>query len=140
MGACNFDVIAKGKTAAEAFNTVTSQARWEHGHGGYSGTIAEKREFVMLTVPEGVEPRRFVEWVIGGQDRVEREVSKQERWHRSTGSGDKARYFVVEWQEVPAKYRAVVDAATRRVDDKWGPAGCIRVGPEEFLFFGWASS
>ena len=26
-----------------------------------------------------------------------------------------------------------------RIDDKWGPAGCIDLGDEEFLFFGWAS-
>ena len=26
-----------------------------------------------------------------------------------------------------------------RVDDKWGPAGCIPLGDGEFLFFGWAS-
>lgn len=26
-----------------------------------------------------------------------------------------------------------------RVSEKWGPAGCLRVGAEEFLFFGCAS-
>jgi type II secretory pathway pseudopilin PulG len=28
-----------------------------------------------------------------------------------------------------------------RIDDKWGPAGCVEVGPHgtTFLFFGWAS-
>lgn len=25
-------------------------------------------------------------------------------------------------------------------DDKWGPAGCVKLGEGEFLFFGWASS
>lgn len=27
-----------------------------------------------------------------------------------------------------------------RVDDKWGPAGCVQVDPGTWLFFGWASS
>lgn len=26
-----------------------------------------------------------------------------------------------------------------RIDGKWGPAGCIYLGDEEFVFFGWAS-
>jgi hypothetical protein len=26
-----------------------------------------------------------------------------------------------------------------RINDKWGPAGAIRVGDDEWLFFGWAS-
>lgn len=26
-----------------------------------------------------------------------------------------------------------------RISDKWGPAGCCKVGPEEYLFFGFAS-
>lgn len=34
----------------------------------------------------------------------------------------------------------LIDAKDPRVDDKWGPAGCIMVAPGEFLFFGWASS
>ena len=27
-----------------------------------------------------------------------------------------------------------------RIDDKWGPAGCIKIKDGGFLFFGWASS
>jgi len=27
-----------------------------------------------------------------------------------------------------------------RIDDKWGPAGCISLGKNKYLFFGWASS
>lgn len=42
----------------------------------------------------------------------------------------------------------LIDEQDERVDDKWGPAGCIRVddgsndkrGRPLFLFFGWASS
>ena len=28
----------------------------------------------------------------------------------------------------------------QRIDRKWGPAGAIHLGGEEWLFFGWASS
>ena len=43
MGASEYMNIAQGKTAKEAFDKLVAQAQWEHGHGGYSGTIAEKR-------------------------------------------------------------------------------------------------
>ena len=35
---------------------------------------------------------------------------------------------------------ALLELADRRVDDKWGPAGCIRISDDNWLFFGWASS
>ena len=34
----------------------------------------------------------------------------------------------------------LIDNCDKRVDDKWGPAGCIKTGENEYLFFGWASS
>jgi len=27
-----------------------------------------------------------------------------------------------------------------RIDSKWGPAGCIALGDNTYLFFGWASA
>lgn len=40
----------------------------------------------------------------------------------------------------PALYaRALIEARERRVDDKWGSAGCIKLQEGECLFFGWAS-
>jgi hypothetical protein len=38
----------------------------------------------------------------------------------------------------------LIDDGDERVDDKWGPAGCVKFldkdGNTEYLFFGWASS
>ena len=34
----------------------------------------------------------------------------------------------------------LIDEEDERIDDKWGPAGCIKLSKEEYLFFGWASS
>jgi hypothetical protein len=36
----------------------------------------------------------------------------------------------------------LIEEGDQRIDDKWGPAGCIEVTGEEpgYLFFGWASS
>ncbi len=57
MGACEFFEIKKGqyKDAREAFNDAVSNAAYEHGHGGYSGTIAEKDSFQMVEVPKGTK-------------------------------------------------------------------------------------
>lgn len=34
----------------------------------------------------------------------------------------------------------LVEKGDPRIDDKWGPAGCIDLGNNQYLFFGWASS
>ena len=43
MGACEFGTTSEGATAKEAFKRAVEDAQYEHGHGGYSGTIAEGR-------------------------------------------------------------------------------------------------
>jgi hypothetical protein len=48
MGACDFYYRQRDKTAREAFRRAVEDAQWEYGHGGYSGTIAEKGSFVMI--------------------------------------------------------------------------------------------
>ena len=96
MGACTFIDRAKGKTAVQAFAAAVQQAKYEHGHGGYSGTIAEKGSFVEIPLPEGKNAHQYAEELLDNDD--------------------------------------------KRISDKWGPAGCIKIGDGEFLFFGWASS
>ena len=95
MGASEFMCTGHGATAKEAFAALTEEYRHEFGHGGYSGTIAEKREFVMISVPAGKDPQEF--------------------------AGE-----LLEEDKHP-------------ICDKWGPAGCIKLGPTKFFFFGWAS-
>jgi hypothetical protein len=97
MGANTFYTHEEGPTAKAAFSAVVSQAQWEHGHSGYTGSIAEKHEFTLIELPEGRTPDEYADELIH--------------------TGDP------------------------RVDDKWGPAGCIKIpGKDEWLFFGWASS
>jgi hypothetical protein len=98
MGAENFMNLVPGTTAREAFATVTEQAAWESGHGGYTGTIAEKDSFTMVE---------------------NKPLPKAE---------------AVELAD------RLIDEEDERVDDKWGPAGCIPVEGGKWLFFGWASS
>jgi len=34
----------------------------------------------------------------------------------------------------------LIDDDDKRISDKWGDAGCLKVSEDEFMFFGWASS
>jgi hypothetical protein len=96
MGANTFETVSKGATASAAFDAAVAQAKYDHGHGGYSWTIAEKGDYRMLVCPAGEEPRKFAS--------------------------------------------RLIDEGDPRVDDKWGPAGCVDLGGGKWLFFGWASS
>ena len=54
MGATTFGTTATGKNAREAFANAREEAQWEHGHSGYSGTIAEKSSFTLVPLSEEV--------------------------------------------------------------------------------------
>ena len=98
MGGNTFTNILVAPDAKLAFRALVEDAKHQCGHGGYSGTIAEKDSFVMI-------------------DTVETE-------------GDAL-----------ALSDRLIDNQDSRIDDKWGPAGCIEIKSEKaFLFFGWASS
>lgn len=97
MGAAEFMSWGKGTTPQKAFDSAREAALFEYGHGGYTGTIAEKQGFSVLAT---VNTRK----------------------------------------EAVTMANELLDSDDPRVDDKWGPAGCIVVrGTEYCLFFGWAS-
>ena len=82
----------------KAFAAAVEQAKYDEGHGGYTGSIAEKHENTFIGTRKTLEEARA-------------------------------------WAD------ELIDKGDSRVDDKWGPAGCIEVEePSGFLFFGWASS
>ena len=56
MGATNFMTTAKGKSLDDAFRAATDQARFEYGHGGYTGSIAEKDHVMEVRPPMRVPP------------------------------------------------------------------------------------
>lgn len=64
----------------------------------------------------------------------------------SGGIGMKHSFVMIDTvdtdEEAHALAYKLIDECDPRVDDKWGPAGCIAVrnGQVQFLFFGWASS
>lgn len=96
MGSQVFTTVATATTAAQAFTRAVEDACWQHGNDGYSGSIAEKWEFVMIPCLPGQTAEDTATILINNSD--------------------------------------------PRIDDKWGPAGCIDMGDGDYLFFGWASS
>lgn len=104
MGATTFSVRSVGDNAKDAFQKAVENARYESGNGGYTGTIAEKRSFVLINMP--TKPTSF--------------------------------------RDVYTYADQLIDNGDKRIDDKWGPAGCIYIGEaplgkSEYYFFGWAS-
>ena len=106
MGADTFMVHASGTNAQRAFLAAKEDAYYEFGHGGYSGTIAEKDSIVTIPLPESID------------------INDKENFEQA----------VIDYAE------SLIDDEDRRIDDKWGPAGCIPMGDDRYLFFGWASS
>lgn len=74
-----------------------------------------------------------------------REQALYDYGHRGyTGTiAEKSSFTMIQLPEGydPVKYAyELIDKCDSRIDDKWGPAGCIKINQEEYLFFGWASS
>lgn len=149
MGACGFGDTAAGRDAQDAFNTAVRDAQYENGHGGYSGTIAEKSSFTLITLPKGVTPKKFWGWINAveqngyggddlqyaqenadrlkgrrGADFAERRVAAAKRLTAIKTAARKAARAVAA---IPAEHRIMVREAFNISDDKWGPALCVEI-------------
>jgi hypothetical protein len=145
MGGTNFHCEGKGKTADEAYSAAVQEALYWSGHGGYTGTIAEKSGFVVFTLPKGKDAN----W-------LERAISEYEFANDGATypawTGDRA-----EWAKREREYETAINAARAKTElaktvgtqeaermlvcycDKWGPAVCVKTGPDTWVFFGIAS-
>ena len=50
MGAQEFQIYATGTNPQQAFTNAVNECRYYNGHGGYTGTIAEKQTFTMASL------------------------------------------------------------------------------------------
>jgi len=112
MSSEQFIDYASGKTAKIAFKRAVDEALYDCGHAGYTGTIAEKDCFVMIPIP--IELKAVYDGLAKG---------------KTIPLGDVEDYIY-----------HLFENEDKRIDDKWGPAGCMKIGPENFVFFGYASS
>ena len=106
MGATTFTDYQSGETVEDCFKNAVENALHWHGHGGYTGTIAEKNAYRVIS--------------------------------------DKG----MPYRNALALAKGMTADCDDRIDDKWGPAGAIRVKQRVsknykrmagWLFFGWAS-
>jgi hypothetical protein len=69
MGAESFStttIIKKSDSNEEAFRKCKDSASYENGHGGYTGTIAEKHGFIMIHKAKSEEnANRIVDALMG---------------------------------------------------------------------------
>lgn len=65
MGACDFYVEVKAPSARAAFREAQEEARYAHGHEGYTGTIAEKDSMKRIYPREGETPAQCVDRYMG---------------------------------------------------------------------------
>ena len=130
MGASEFLNVVKGKSVNDAFNAVVSNARHEYGHGGYTGTIAEKSEVVEIRRPKGVRSATVLKAIDAAFNYSV--ISDAVAW------GDMNASKLVKLQANYPKFN--LKAMAVFVDDKWGPAGGIDLGNGKVALWGMASS
>jgi len=123
MGAELFRTRATGETLADAFEAARAQARFENGHGGYTGTIAEKNDVLEVAVPGGIEPAAFAAIVYAALDYFEGWQAERE-----------------EWANLPAEVVTAVKRAAVAGDNKWGPAVAVQTAPGRWEIMGGASN
>jgi hypothetical protein len=116
MGAQHFTTQSQGHDVEEAFLTARSWAQYMHGHGGYTGTIAEKDQYTLFEVPADTGVEEFAEMILAASN------SPTSREILADLIGEDAA-------------RSITDV----FNDKWGPAVALQVGEDEWLFCGWAS-
>jgi hypothetical protein len=144
MGATNFYTEAEGKTFAEAFSNAVREARHWHGHGGYSGTIAEKPSAVQFSIPLSALPEATEDTRFSLGQRVDNAIA-----HYSY-EGDK---WLTSESKYPHERQAQIDAKAliasmgkpafirlaNTWDQKWDDAVGFSVGEGKFAFCGMAS-
>lgn len=137
MGAMEFgdavDRSSRVKTAADAFRVAVDDARFYHGHGGYTGSIAEKHAFVMID-PKPHVGRGSV--IVDSWDDKPHKVKRPRSFKGALPTKGEAADI--------AQFLMMTDHP--KVADKWGPAGCIEYRAmggrvvAGWYFFGLASS
>lgn len=126
MGAEQFQSEPRqGATAYMAFQDEVREALYWHGHSGYTGTIGEKDDYYRYDLPKGITVDDFIE-----------AANKTVATYGATANGNYAERPGVRPEWADAKF----DRAAEYYNDKHGPAICIEVEPDTYVFCGWASA
>lgn len=60
MGGCDFSNEGKGRNVRDVFHNLVDSAKHEYGHGGYTGSIAEKNGFTIIPQPTQADLREVL--------------------------------------------------------------------------------
>lgn len=117
MGSCDFYETGIGKDVDEAFDKAVKNAQYESGHGGYTGTIAEKNEYIIINYkPPHTLPRKEFEY-------AEKLISEDDkRINNKWGPAGAIRLAGKSLENYKLKFNSN-----------------IKKDEEVWLFFGWAS-
>jgi hypothetical protein len=153
MGAQQFHTLTWGKDVNTAFNHAVETANWHYGHDGYTGTIAEKNEYRLFSIPPRICPNKIrkalEQWPLdyeldGLSNRSQ--IGKKNRVLEQVGLSQTPRL------------RYLIDSMIDTYDNKWGAAVAMRIKQGKldrelrnkygrkgqkgsfYLFCGWASS
>ncbi len=146
MGSSDFFTSERGTSAQDAFNRATAEALHEHGHGGYTGTIAEKQSFTLFVVNKPLYRQLVRKRLRAAEEGLK--TTKKDNWRFKPLTQTIAKMRTES--ETPTFNPQLLanhymEEGDPRIDDKWGPAGCLPYPKEKgkpdrkFLFFGSAS-
>jgi hypothetical protein len=146
MGASQFIDLGKGKSIEDAFRKAVEDAKWEFGHGGYTGTIAEKTGYKICYIGDVGRARRqayldavevSMTWSDMRNDSADK-VTNAYKGYRQYRKKTITRKGVLEKKGFNIEQMA--DQWDKDGDDKWGPCLGIRVGQSnQYIFWGVAS-
>lgn len=143
MGGTNFTDVALGRTPEDAYRAACEEARYMHGHGGYTGTIAEKSGFVQFDLKPRTDPFKVDRLIWDAEQALWYEQDPDSEWtHKPTAAQRNAlkwlRERVTRVTPKPRPRGAFVGYSNPRprdtvehlfsvYGDKWGPAVCLEV-------------
>jgi hypothetical protein len=148
MGATDFMTEATGRTPDEAYRSAVDDARYWHGHGGYSGSIAEKDGYELWAVPLDAlpplpsdMPRHLTnaQRLANVMNAIDWDVDQ----YLAKEPNDKYPIVVLAYNDTKALLGALgrqkFESLLNVYLNKWGPALAIKTDEETFTFMGLAS-
>jgi hypothetical protein len=125
MGATPFMDYVRGVTDVQtAYLSAVQQAQWDHGHSGYTGTIAEKSGFIEFKIPESFTAQQVIDAI--ENPKIIKSPNGYEHYEPS--------------DELVEIFGSDAINVYRTYDDKWGPAVALKWKEGNgWLFMGWAS-
>ena len=168
MGATTFETYGLGKTPSEAFLKAREHQAYLHGHGGYSGTLAEKNDYVLYTLPPRCTTDKILRLIYEMEELRDIDYLYDDlRWRKQNGAKRaeiskleaeirRAEKKRLSFERKNATLMPLLRSVSGPYQDKWGPAVAFLITGAEasrikkqagrsgthdkvFLFCGWAS-